>query len=591
MGCYCERRRIAPGVRLTYIRYMAVCGFKSLRDWNLLEFAPGVSVIVGGNGTGKTSLVEALLWALGEDDADALGIVQPRDLLFDTSPAATRSFEPEDVLFHRPAKVVDSTPAEPSAAPDGAVVYLVMGQEADLGRGADGDEACCRMPGSAGSIGDLPTGSLTVGRSLDRDGNEAWLLDGEPAAAATVERALRSHHVDRGLALVVRQGELERVLDADDALRARIIGEAAGISGDAASPLRDRLLALDAEGEWLAEELDRLDHEIARVGDDVGEAEAVSGSLIDGGTSWGVGKRLEAPLASLRAEALAAAGFTERSYFPLLGLPLPDGDPRDLETVLSLIGIFAGAEQAGGRYIQDSLGRVHVLREERKELGRWLQRWTEERSSVLADLEALRAEQTAALEGVCARVGARAGRYFDVLVPGGELSLLLTTGDAGDGADEPRVEVRAAFPGEIEVHLDALSGGQRALAAFALGVAVLEEMPSRLMVLDEVEPALDESNLRRFNGLLHEIATTRQVVIVSHQRRTREVGDVVFGVDHANDGASALLFRFEPKTRSLVMFGRSRGNWLERNGSELDRHGDETLPGPRSPGRTVQVRQ
>lgn len=102
------------------------------------------------------------------------------------------------------------------------------------------------------------------------------------------------------------------------------------------------------------------------------------------------------------------------------------------------------------------------------------------------------------------------------------------------------------------------------MVAFALGLAVFDEGDTRLLVFDEVEPALDESNLRAFNDLLHEAATGRQVVIISHQRRTKDVGDVVFGFDHLGGGAAGLQFRYEPRTRRLVVFGRARGNWLDR---------------------------
>ena len=102
------------------------------------------------------------------------------------------------------------------------------------------------------------------------------------------------------------------------------------------------------------------------------------------------------------------------------------------------------------------------------------------------------------------------------------------------------------------------------MVAFALGLAVFEEGDARLLVFDEVEPALDESNVRVFNELLHEAAAGRQVVVISHQRRTKEVGDVVSGFDHLGGGAARLHFRYEPRTRRLVVFGRVRGNWLDR---------------------------
>jgi hypothetical protein len=162
-------------------------------------------------------------------------------------------------------------------------------------------------------------------------------------------------------------------------------------------------------------------------------------------------------------------------------------------------------------------------------------------------------------------------------VPGGRAELPL---DLSGGPAQAGLDVRVAFPASGFERLEALSGGQRAMVAFALGLALFMETPARLVVLDEVEPALDDSNLRRFNDLLHEVADTRQVVVVSHQRRTKDVGDVVFGVDVTGNGASLLHYRFEPATKRLIVFGRARGNWLERTAALEDKEGGWS--GPRS---------
>ncbi|MCZ7664837.1 MAG: hypothetical protein M5U22_18800 [Thermoleophilia bacterium] len=136
--------------------------------------------------------------------------------------------------------------------------------------------------------------------------------------------------------------------------------------------------------------------------------------------------------------------------------------------------------------------------------------------------------------------------------------------DLPEDGGPPALDVQVAFPGCEPERIDTLSGGQRTLVAFAFGLALFLERPTRLLVLDEVEPALDESNLRRFNTLLGEVAATRQVLLVSHQRRTRDVGDVSFGIGRSGEGASMLHYRYERATKGLVVFGHVRGNWLER---------------------------
>ncbi len=197
-----------------------------------------------------------------------------------------------------------------------------------------------------------------------------------------------------------------------------------------------------------------------------------------------------------------------------------------------------------------------------------------------AESETVRGQLTEAQ----ARVEDRFRRFFQLLVPGGDVALPL---ELPEELDRATLDVRVAFPSGDWEPLEGLSGGQRALAAFSLGLAFFLEAPSRLLILDEVEPALDESNLKRFNEVLHEVAQSRQVIVVSHQRRTKDVGDVVFGVDHGGFGASTLHFRFEPATKKLLVFGRVRGNWLERTaalggepGDVFDAGAASAEPGP-----------
>jgi len=86
-----------------------------------------------------------------------------------------------------------------------------------------------------------------------------------------------------------------------------------------------------------------------------------------------------------------------------------------------------------------------------------------------------------------------------------------------------------------------LSGGERSLAALAFLFAVFRSRPSPFYLMDEVEAALDDVNLHRFLGLVREFRAEAQLIIVSHQKRTMETGDALYGVTMAPGGSSQVV--------------------------------------------------
>jgi chromosome segregation protein len=86
-----------------------------------------------------------------------------------------------------------------------------------------------------------------------------------------------------------------------------------------------------------------------------------------------------------------------------------------------------------------------------------------------------------------------------------------------------------------------LSGGERALVALAFLFAIFRSRPSPFYLLDEVEAALDDINLHRFLGLIDELEERAQVLIVTHQKRTMEAANVLYGVSIASDGVSQVV--------------------------------------------------
>ncbi|MGH2697271.1 MAG: AAA family ATPase, partial [Actinomycetota bacterium] len=99
-----------------------------------------------------------------------------------------------------------------------------------------------------------------------------------------------------------------------------------------------------------------------------------------------------------------------------------------------------------------------------------------------------------------------------------------------------------ARPGRKRVkRLSLLSGGERALTALGFLFAIFRARPSPFYLLDEVEAALDDINLHRFLELIKGFAGTSQVILVTHQKRTMEAADVLYGVSMGKDGASRVI--------------------------------------------------
>jgi chromosome segregation protein len=127
---------------------------------------------------------------------------------------------------------------------------------------------------------------------------------------------------------------------------------------------------------------------------------------------------------------------------------------------------------------------------------------------------------------------------FELMFPGGEGRLTLADPDDLLGSG---IEVEAR-PGRGRVkRLSLLSGGERSLAALAFLFAIFRARPSPFYLMDEVEAALDDVNLHRFLEVVREFARTSQILIVTHQKRTMETADVLYGVSMGRDGASTVI--------------------------------------------------
>jgi chromosome segregation protein len=127
---------------------------------------------------------------------------------------------------------------------------------------------------------------------------------------------------------------------------------------------------------------------------------------------------------------------------------------------------------------------------------------------------------------------------FQRLFPGGEGRLVLTD---PDDMLNTGVEVEARPPGKRVKRLTLLSGGERSLVAVAFLVALFKARPSPFYILDEVEAALDDTNLSRLLEIYEELRESSQLLIITHQKRTMEVGDALYGVAMRGDGVSSVI--------------------------------------------------
>ncbi|WP_026917638.1 chromosome segregation protein SMC [Gordonia shandongensis] len=193
-----------------------------------------------------------------------------------------------------------------------------------------------------------------------------------------------------------------------------------------------------------------------------------------------------------------------------------------------------------------TLGRVNPLALE--EFAALEERYTF-LSAQLEDVKAARQDLLDVIEDVDARilqvfteayadVEKEFSQVFATLFPGGEGRLVLT--DPGDMLTTG-VEVEARPPGKKVKRLSLLSGGEKSLTAVAMLVAIFRARPSPFYVMDEVEAALDDANLRRLISLFEQLRERSQLIVITHQKPTMEIADALYGVSMRGDGITQVI--------------------------------------------------
>ena len=127
---------------------------------------------------------------------------------------------------------------------------------------------------------------------------------------------------------------------------------------------------------------------------------------------------------------------------------------------------------------------------------------------------------------------------FSRLFPGGEGRLILTE---PDDMLATGIDFEARPPGKKVKRMSLLSGGERSLTAIAFLLAIFKARPSPFYVLDEVEAALDDTNMQRLLHIFEELRSVSQLLIITHQKRTMEIADALYGISMQGDGVSAVV--------------------------------------------------
>jgi chromosome segregation protein len=435
---------------------------------------------------------------------------------------------------------------------------------------ATGDRRAVGGDGGAGAaIRRSPWQGVLPGTGAERDAQ--LLRTGRSPLAATLDQAEQAATAARvaGAAVAERRRLLERRLaelraqtaaEVEAAERrararaarldgARRAGLAAAAGASALARLERSLAAATAERDRLAENLHAARAGLAAAAASRREAAAALDEH-HAVTRASDTARVEA---RLRAEELGKRIVEEFAIDPDEALAtylpgearlaaLPEADPRrQPSTELRRVATALDRRLALlGRVNPLALEEFKALEERYSFLSGQLQDLKESRRDLLKVVRAVDERVREVFGQAFEDVAREFQRTFGLLFPGGDGRLVLTE---PDDLLASGVEVEARPPGKRVRRLSLLSGGERSLVALAFYFAIFRALPSPFYVLDEVEAALDDVNLHRFLDLLDDAREHAQLLVVSHQRRTMEAADALYGVSMQAQGVSKVVSR------------------------------------------------
>ncbi|WP_030767229.1 MULTISPECIES: AAA family ATPase [unclassified Streptomyces] len=257
---------------------------------------------------------------------------------------------------------------------------------------------------------------------------------------------------------------------------------------------------------------------------------------------------------SLEEFGTAAAGLVAEygPDQPVPPSPPADGEvlPEDPQDPRNRPGPFVRAQQEKRLKLAErayqQLGKVNPLALEEfaalEERHRFLSEQLVDLRKTRADLLQVVKEVDQRVEQVFTEAYRDTAREFEGvfsrLFPGGEGRLILTD---PDNMLTTGIDVEARPPGKKVKRLSLLSGGERSLTAVAMLVSIFKARPSPFYVMDEVEAALDDTNLQRLIRIMEELQESSQLIVITHQKRTMEVADALYGVSMQGDGVSKVI--------------------------------------------------
>ncbi|MEI7031079.1 AAA family ATPase [Streptomyces pratensis] len=463
-----------------------------------------------------------------------------------------------------------------------------LGRLAGQARGAAGEaermteaaaraqEALERAAGEAKELAErlLVAQEAPADEEPDTSVRDRLAADGADARRAEMEARLQARtHEERVRALAGRADALDRAARAEreardraERRRARLRHEAEVASAVASGA---RQLLAHVEASLVRAEAERASAEAAR-GERESELAAERGrsrdlkaeldKLTDSvhrGEVLGAEKRLR--IEQLETKALEELGVEPAGliaeYGPdrLVPPSLPaEGEelPQDPEHPRNLPKPYVRSEQEkrlrSAERAYQQLGKVNPLALEEfsalEERHNFLSEQLEDLKRTRADLLQVVKEVDERVEQVFTQAYRDTAREFEGvfarLFPGGEGRLVLTD---PDDMLATGVDVEARPPGKKVKRLSLLSGGERSLTAVALLVSIFKARPSPFYVMDEVEAALDDTNLQRLIRIMEELRESSQLIVISHQKRTMEVADALYGVSMQGDGVSKVI--------------------------------------------------
>ncbi|MFJ9418329.1 AAA family ATPase [Streptomyces sp. NPDC101227] len=398
--------------------------------------------------------------------------------------------------------------------------------------------------------------------------------DGANARQTEMEARLQARtHEERVKALAGRADSLDRGARAEREARARAeqrrarLRHEAAVASAVASGARQLLAHVEvsvvrAEEERAAAERAKAEREVALVAERERGRELKSelDKLTDSvhrGEVLGAEKRLR--IEQLETRSLEELGVEPAALISEYGpdQPVPPSPPaqgevlpEDPEHPRNQPVPYVRSDQekrlrAAERAYQQ-LGKVNPLALEEfaalEERHQFLSEQLEDLKKTRADLLRVIKEVDERVEQVFTEAFHDTAREFEGvfarLFPGGEGRLVLT--DPEDML-ATGVDVEARPPGKKVKRLSLLSGGERSLTAVALLVSIFKARPSPFYVMDEVEAALDDTNLQRLIRIMEELQESSQLIVITHQKRTMEVADALYGVSMQGDGVSKVI--------------------------------------------------